>query len=278
MKKIQHPSTFLTVCAYIAVAIAAVLRCVAMRTSYEANTNYFSIGIRLPGIAILFAVVGAVCGIVASCLTPTEQTTGTPFSARLLPSLPAAFGFLLSAVLFMLYGNLSVLTIATVLALLLSAVYSVFCGTVNRQTQPSTVALLGFAAVIGCALVNACYYFDTSVEMNAPVKVSLQTALLFAMLYYTGEIRCLLGREKPRLYRILAHCTIAACSVPALSVTIAYGFGIIDRADYFAGALLTLGIAITVICRLQQTSAAPYREQERRQDTMTDRQEETEPK
>ncbi len=276
MKKEQPSSVWLTAFAYIADAIAAFLQCIAMRTSYETNTNYFKIGAILPFVAILFAVVGAVCGILAACLMSADKKGQTPFSSRLTSSLSAAFGFLFSSVLLMLYGKAVWFTIPTVLILLLAAVYSVFCGTVNRCTHSSSVALLGFSAVIGCALLNAYYYFDSSVEMNAPVKVSLQTALLFAMLYYTGELRYLLGREKPRLYRILAHCTISACAVSSLPVMISYGLGITDRADYFAGALLSLGIAVTAVFRVQQTSVMPNQDPEQTANTVIDHREDKE--
>ena len=87
-------------------------------------------------------------------------------------------------------------------------------------------------------------------EMNSPVKVTVQTALLFAMLYYTAELRYLLDRRKPRLYLALAMLTLASSALSAVAIPVAFCLGHLSRMDYLAGAILTLGIAVTVLLRI----------------------------
>lgn len=254
MKKAQCAS-LLTKVSFGAAAVAACLQCVAMLKAYSQAANYFSFGSPLPFIAVAFALVSALCGTVSAYLLPAEHVRSTPFSGKLASSLPAGLGFALSACLLLFYG-VTQLALPAAIGLVLAAGYSILCASQLRQSHTSVVALIGFAAIVGCALTNAYYYFDQTMEMNAPMKVSIQTALLFAMLYYTGELRYLLGREKPRAFLILSYCTVAAGSLPSLSVILAYAFGTTERADYFAGAVLTLGITITVISRLLLLSDA----------------------
>ena len=96
-------------------------------------------------------------------------------------------------------------------------------------------------------MVNVYCYFDASLEMNAPVKVTVQTALLFTMLALTAELRFPLGRAKPRLYLILSWCAAAALSLPSFSIL--FG-GATERGDYRAFGAVTLGLFATVLLRL----------------------------
>ena len=151
-------------------------------------------------------------------------------------------GFLASA-LCLFFTDPSATGILVALFLLGAALYGYFC------TIPK-FPLLGSTAVLGCALLNAYYYFDVSVEMNAPIKVLLQTALLFAMIYYTCELRFLLGRGKPRLFLVFAYATVAASSLCAISLPVALLCGIIQKPIYAMGAVTLLGISLTATLRL----------------------------
>ena len=138
------------------------------------------------------------------------------------------------------------------LALICAAVYSILSGTSARRSPPTGLCLIGFTAVLACALVNATFYFDPTLEMNSPAKVALQTSLLFARLYYTAELRYLIDRAKPRLFIALSLLTLSVSALSAIPITVACCCGIIDRKDCLAGALLVLGIAITVLLRLMR--------------------------
>ncbi len=232
----------------LCIIAAAALQTVAMFLSYETETHYFAPDAPLPVVAVVCALLAAVLGIVIAFLVPKAELSPSPFSDRILPSMPAAFGCVICGSAFL--GASGGLGKLGAIALLIAAIGFVLCGSPLRHSIPNIIALLGFAPVIGCALINAYYYFDVSIEMNAPVKVMLQTALLFSMLYFTAELRFLIGRARPTLYLILAFCSASACSLCAVSVPVAYAAGLLTRLDYVLSAFFALGTAITILCRV----------------------------
>lgn len=244
----QKLSSILIIISLVSASLAAVLQAVAMLVSYDPNANYFFAGAPLPYIAVALTVLAALAGLLLAIIGPKPQAV-SPFSGSILPSIPAALGMLTCAALIFIFASGTLATV-TAICLILAALYSVLCGTAVQKKHPSILCLLGFTAVLAGALMNALYYFDPTLEMNAPIKVTVQTALLFAMLYYTAELRYLLGREKPRIYLALSLMTLATSALPIVSIPAAYFCGIITRIDCLAGAILTLGIAITVALRL----------------------------
>ena len=237
-----------------AAALTAVLQTLAHLLSYDPNSNYFQIDAPLPYIAVAVAAVGALCGILCAALMPAPRNVA-PFSDNVLTSLPAALGMLAFPIISASFTKGTIPMLAS-LALICAAAYSILCTTPLCKSAPTGLCLLGFGSVIAAALVNATFYFDTTLEMNAPAKVALQTALLFAMLYYTAELRYLLDRAKPRLFIALSLLTLSTGALSAIPMTVAFACGIIDRKDCFAGALLVLGIAITVLFRLIRVLSA----------------------
>ena len=228
--------------------IASLLQAIAIFTNYGTRANYFHPGSVLPFIAALVAILSWVLGIVSGLPTKSADTNSSPIAPALLPSLPACIGFV-GAAFGMFSTGVTATTLLVATLLLLSAIYCVF------SALPKT-PMLGCAAILGCALLNAYYYFDMSVEMNAPLKVLLQTALLFAMIYYTAELRFLLGRGMPRLYTIVAYATVAFCALAALAVPLAFLLGKFNRIEYATGGILMLGIALTVLLRIQHFYSA----------------------
>lgn len=235
-------------------ALVLLFSTLSMLLCYDRSANYFTVGAVLPFFTVALAIVAATVGIIAAILFPRDQLNTTPFSNRIQESLPAAIAMLLCGVCLLLPQSTSfALRLITTLLLLTSAAYVMLRSRRSNRFNPSTsFVLLGFTPAIACVLLTAYYYFDTSMEMNAPVKVMVQTAVLCAMLYFTCELRYLLGRQKPRLYLALSLCTLAASSLTAIAVPLSYAFGIFNRADYLAGAVLGLGISITVLLRLKR--------------------------
>lgn len=244
----QKLSSILKIVSLASASLAAVLQTVAMLVSYDARANYFLVWAPLPYIAVALTILAAVSGLLFAILGQKPKNT-SPFSKGILPSIPAALGMLVCTCLIFIFADGTLATV-TAICLILAALYSVLCGTAVQKNHPSILCLLGFATVLAGALMNVLYYFDPTLEMNAPIKITVQTALLFAMIYYTAELRYLLEREKPRVYLALSLMTIAASALPAVSIPVAYTCGIITRVDCLAGAILTLGIAITVALRL----------------------------
>lgn len=229
--------------------VATVLQAIAVATVYDPDANYFLAETALPTVAVTLGIAGAILGTASACLFGKGEEGATPFSDKLYPALPLALGAIAGAILLLLSSQGTLGTLAAIL-LLGAAIYTLLAEASIRDTAPATVALLGFLPVVACAILTAYYYFDTSIEMNAPFKVLLQTALLFAMLYFTGELRFLLDRKHPRLYLSLGACTLAASLLCASAILPAFLLGATDRMDYLAGAVAALGIAITVIFRM----------------------------
>lgn len=240
--------TILKYIAYALILLGAILQTVAMLTSYEAATHYFPVGAPLPILAFLSVLVGALCGVSSAILSDKQATAGSPFSSP-YASIASCVGFLLGGILMLLTAS-DLLSLIAALLLLFSALYAFLTGTSLVRKKPSAMVLLGFLVIAACAVGNVYCYFDVSLEMNAPVKTVLQMALLFSMLYFTGEIRFFLGREKKRLYLILSYCALAACALSAPSIPVSYFLGILPRYDYYALSVVTLGILVSIPLRL----------------------------
>ena len=244
--------------------LITLLQILAFLLDYEAPAaNYFSVGAILPTIANVLTVLVVLAGCLLALLIPKNQLQLGTLPVR-AASIPAAVGFLAGAVILLLSLNSTASRFA-VLFLLLGAAYALLSGYAPARMS-ATSALLGFAAVLGCILLDALYYFDSSLEMNAPVKVTVIIGLLCAMLYYTGEIRILLGKPAPRLYMMLCFWLLGAGGLAALPIPIAALAGAFARTtspsnapvlaqqmyhpEYLAGALIVLGTAISAGIRL----------------------------
>ena len=234
--------------------LAAVLQSLAALTAFDATSNYFYSDSPLPLLATVFACLGGICGSLAAFTGKEDSLAHSPFDARPIPN-AAAFGAIavsltIATFLFLSHGNALLAKVLAVFAVL-SLGYELLCLFPRlRAETPGLVTLVGFSTVLLCVVCNAYYYFDVTVEMNAPFKVSLQMGLLAAMVYFTGELRYLLNKPLPRLYRMLGAWVIAlgALSVPAF--LLAFFTRKTDRIDYLAGAVLILGICLNVCMRL----------------------------
>ena len=233
----------------VLILAAAALQTAAILTAFDRGTNYFSSSSPLPLAAALCALIGGALGVCASFLADKQLLRSSPFGAS-FSSLPAAVGFLLCGVCVLFSAAGSPLGLLSGIFLLLSALYSLATAFfAHDEVQKRNIAPLGAAPVLACALLNAYFYFDVTVEMNAPVKVTVQTALLFAMLYYTGELRFLLGRAMPRLYLSLAFGTLASAALCAIAFPLSFAIGLTDRLDYAGAALMMWLISVALTQR-----------------------------
>jgi hypothetical protein len=228
-----------------------VIQTIAMFVSYDRGTNYFVEDAQLPTIAAILVFIGFFFAIAAACVIPKKNLKGSPFGLNLACALPATIGFLISAVFHLMefVETRSTLKLITAIFLTLAALYNFLTETNYGHTHAQTIALLGFMPTTACAFLIGSFYFDPSMEMNAPLKVFIQCALLVAMLYYTTELRYLIKRAIPRLYYALALCAMVAASLCMLSIPLATLFGVLRHPDYLTGSLTVLGIAITIALR-----------------------------
>ena len=228
---------------------AALLMSAAVAFFYDKGTNYFVPDALLFRFAVIFASLAFAAAIANAIIIPKEEIAQkSPFGSDLLTALPAALGFGVGGIFMVIEFAKSqkILFLIATLFLLLSAAHVLLCETDRVK------AFLGFAPPIACALLVAVLYFDTSLEMNAPLKVAAQCALLPLMLYFTTELRYLLDREIPRLYLALALCSIAASSLCVLAVPLASFAGFLNNTNCLVAALVVLGLNVTILLRLKR--------------------------
>ncbi len=233
----------------IAGIAAAVFMVLGVLLSYEKGTNYFEPNAILPIFAVIWAIFGLVAALIFAIIAPKEEIDSfSPFEAGLLTSLPAALGFGIGAILLAVdfFKNQSALFLIAALLLLASAAHLLL------KKGDRAGAVLGFIPPVACALLIAVLYFDASLEMNAPLKVAVQTALLPLMLYFTAELRYLLNREIPRLYFALALISVALASLCVISVPVAFLMGTLKNTNCLAAALSVVGLTVTILLRLNR--------------------------
>lgn len=264
MKKQLQNSRFYFICALTSSFIATAIQSVAYLSAYgELGANYFSSASPLPKISVILALIACACGI-GSFLTWKKFSAVFRDPRNDFASLPSAVGFLAGAIL-MALSNDTKLTYTIVFFFVLAFGYHL-CLTFGWIKDAYANALLGFPTVIGSILLCGYYYFDATLEMNAPVKVSILSGLLFAMMYYTGELRILIGASVPRVHLFFNVCTLGIGSLASLPLVLAYLLGKFDRLfhvktnrfmvahfthpEYLVGSVVLLGICISITWRL----------------------------
>ena len=229
------------------VLLATILQTVAYLTSYTASDNYFRVGTILPILAIVCTAIAAIAGAVDAILYSKENRIQSKDAFPFISAF-SAVGFLLTGIRLLpsasnLFGKVGALI------LLLAAVYCIL-DMFRAEILSSVTFGFGFAAPIGCIMLTAHHYFDMTLEMNAPIKISLQVALLFSMLFFVGELRCRLGKPQPILYPTVTAMTVAIGAYASIPAIVAYLAGKVTRFDYFCTAILVLGITLTACMRL----------------------------
>ncbi|MBQ8433133.1 MAG: hypothetical protein IJX28_09655 [Clostridia bacterium] len=232
----------------LSAVLGGILQTVCIFRYLEDGSNYFLTGAILPGIAVGLCILSLALGTVAAATTKPEQLAKTIFSNRPIRCTPTV-GFLAPAIALLFYEEKK-LSVLTAFFLLLAVAYALFVNTPKLRRYTVPTALLGFATVAACALLNAYFYFDVSVEMNAPIKTALQAGLLASMLYFTGELRYLLGTPRPRIFLAMCSWVVALGSLTAIAFPISYFCGEFSRADYGAGALLMLFMVMTAFAQI----------------------------
>ena len=249
MNKKQQWALFCGRLVPVASMIATFFMTFSVLFCYEKGSNYFEPNAVIPVLATIWAILGFAAAVIFSIIVPTEKINSlSPFTANLSTALPAAIGFGVGAILLVteFAKTQSPVFLIVTLLLLLAAAHALLSETGRAN------AYLGFLPPIACALTVAILYFDASLEMNAPLKVAAQTALLPLMLYYTAELRYLLNREIPRLYIALALISAALASLCVLSVPAACLMGALKNTTCLAGSLVVAGANITILLKLKR--------------------------
>ena len=263
--KIDFKSPRLYLFSSMITAIPAILfQSLAYLKAYNhSEANYFFANSSLPTLATIFSILSCLLAVATIFLWKNNPIEIRPQKGS-LASFPAALGFLVGGVL-MLLSNTTKLTYALPVLCFLAAIYNIAIIFANDQSK-TAIALIGFSAVIACILFSGYYYFDTTLEMNAPLKVTTQVAFLSVMVYFISEIRSLLDIELPRIYLLTSALVVGIGALAAIPVPLAYLLGvfkpqttelatsltaqIFDHPEYFAGSVIVLGVSITAASKL----------------------------
>ena len=239
-------------------AAAMLLGMLAVALAYDKGTNYFQSGSILPILALLAALLAAAAGTTDAIITPAEEIPSIARSDRFRAEhLPAGIGFLVASItLFATEGTR--LSTATAILAAIAFLYCILASLGSRMAK-EIKAYLAFTAVISCALLTVLHYFDFTVEMNAPIKLSIQITLLCAMLFFVGEIRTHFDMPASRLYRAVQTWTVSAGMLTSLAVALAFFLKKTDRFDYFSLSITLIGLTATAFLRWLPT--APEAEQ-----------------
>jgi hypothetical protein len=263
--KIKQTAKAPLLLATIACALPAILlQTVAFVVSYDqTSSNYFRVGSVLPTLAILSAILSMILGSALALLTERKmKKASTPMNNR-FASAAQALGFLLSGIFLLLSGG-GKFTVLCACMLQLSAIYPMFVRSFGR-THSDAVAILGCLPVLSSAVLAGLYYFDNTLEMNAPLKLLVMIGVLLVMIYHLGELRCLLGRPMPNIFLVVSFCSFGLSSVAGLPVLLAALFGrfaidytprnaqllarVLAHPTYIAGAILIFGVGICAFLR-----------------------------
>ncbi len=244
--------------------VTVILRTVALYTQYNPGNSYFegkllislSDGILFAGMLILasFLLTSPRLDLVASFTgSLTFIPSGMVCAALLFLGLDMVMriaeqpGEFLSKLTFTDPHNIFVFIIA---ALAIICVLNFLTTVLYTNKENDTRALFGVLMVLFITLYAAYLYFDSTLPINAPNKITDQTAFLFAALFFVFETRISLGREMWRLYctfGFIASLFTAYSSIP----TLIYYFGSGDMvSDSLVGSVLCFTLFVYITARL----------------------------
>lgn len=210
------------------------------------------------GILLAFCAFALLCGIFHRYERVRPADAHSPFIY--LPSAFAALTVLLF--LYRFYPKLEgfksdkILHGAAVLAIVFGAFAFVylFLRILIEAPLSSARALIGLGAALFTGLLAICLYFEKSLPLNHPAKLTDQVALLFASLFFLAEARSSLGRDKVALRTAMTMITAlfsAYASFPillyraiageCLSVDLSYALVLCGIFALSAGSLLLSG-------------------------------------
>ena len=155
--------------------------------------------------------------------------------------------------------EISPLTITATLLIVLSAVSVAYTLALCLIESPLSDrrANLGMGCTLLFAVYAAFLYYDTTLPLNAPIKIADQMTYLALALYFLYEVRFSLGREKWGLYTsfgLIAGMMASYSAIPALLVYLVRGTVL---SYSIAETILTLGALVFIGCRLLLSDLVP---------------------
>lgn len=231
-------------------AATAVSLYFALTIGYDISIRHFavdSVGAMAAAVCVCIAIVPAVtAGILRhrnkNCVGFSALSTPQAFTAAVTAFMLFA-SFILS--IRALATGLPLLEIARLVLMALAAAY--FFLTALRDRKPSgAYSLLSLCPLMYALVSLLSVYFDKSYGMNSPVKTYYLLMYMAMTLFFSGEVRVVLGRTLPFWYTafgVMSLCLTAGVGLShtaiALNDTAGHGFSLIDSAVFVCIALYT---------------------------------------
>ncbi len=266
----QKALLFFSVSAGIAL-ISIALHTVNLLCFFEASIGYYLRGAFLPileWIVLGIAVVSLLAlSIVFFRKQPLAYKKRAPVWVRIGAALGAiGFGALVLsdgksylAALEELAENGSATGLIPILLGLGATVYFVLIA-LNGKNEGLRI-LTGFCVILRLLSTLSNSYFDFTVPMNAPVKLTLQLGILSAILFLINELRATVASPRPSLYMFFAGIATVCLGVSSLPSLVASYHGIfISEGEIYCYYAL-LGLFLYVTLRFLSLSLSPMREE-----------------
>ena len=240
--------------------VATVLRALSLLLFYDAEIGYYQHGSVIPTIFSAFLTILALFAVVSCVLLGknaprTEKYTVSSKCAAVFVAL--AFAVVSISVALLSYELSKVYDISdmtpavllinflTMITPIVACVYFVLYA-LGKCSQ--TFSLIGgIFTLIYFVIILASAYFDVSVPMNAPEKLSTHLCCVCALLLVLNEMRVMCGAEKKAFYLFsvsFSAIALNSCALPTIiaSFTGALTDGVITPPDPSAYVFFALGI------------------------------------
>lgn len=217
MKKTLSPTALLS--AYkigtaVLAALVGVFGTLAYLTSMTANVRYFTVSASVIILYVAIAVA-VIFSFASAFLFPKgigiESKSKIARYATVIPTV-AIFPVIASYAKELLGDAKSTLTIIVAVSALISLIY--FISTIFDLSKALS-AFSGYILILFCIAVIAVLHTDSSVEMNSPVKISLQFTAAFTALSILSDIRNLIVGHSCLQY-IFSKVTLLPLSILSL--------------------------------------------------------------
>lgn len=217
MKKTLSPTALLS--AYkigtaVLAALVGVFGTLAYLTSMTANGRYFTVSASVIILYVTIAVA-VIFSFASAFLFPKgigiESKSKIARYATVIPTV-AIFPVITSYAKELLRDAKSTLTIIAAVSALISLIY--FISTIFDLSKALS-AFSGYILILFCIAVIAVLHTDSSVEMNSPVKISLQFTAAFTALSILSDTRNLIVGHSCLQY-IFSKVTLLPLSILSL--------------------------------------------------------------
>ena len=232
--KPQKKLACLTVFVLIATVLSILLRIGCLLWFYDAELGYHQSGALLPVLTNWFLALCVIGCAALSCIFFSKDEISLPVPmglsrlSALFPAacaLVAAFGPHLTGrtegyVTALPFQPSTLFLISAVCAVAVFAFFVLLAIGFPKKGYALPIVLLGLGALIYFIVSLGIAYFDFEVQMNSPNKLTLQLALLCAMLAMLSELRILSGGSKPRMALFsfsVATILLGTSSIPSIA-------------------------------------------------------------